>query len=284
MVEIGGSHRRRWWVLSDAWPSWNHGDEPGRTPSGKRVPARPTTTRGPLAPLIESLLGRDLPVGFESYDGTRLGPRDPQATIVVRSPDALRRIATAPGELGLARAYVAGDVDFEGDIFAALEVRRRIDGASIGWREVLDILRIGGPSVLRPLPAPPEETKPRGRLHSIAARRLRHLPPLRRGQRVLRAAPRADHDLFVRGVEQEGRGARRPHDPAALDAAQVGQVRADLPQARASSRACACSTWDAAGAAWSATRPATTACEAVGITVSAEQARLGPPAASKPRA
>jgi cyclopropane-fatty-acyl-phospholipid synthase len=131
-------------------------------------PARPTTVRGPLAPLIEMLLGVDPPIAFEGYEGTRLGPADPAATLVVRSPDALRRIVTAPGELGLARAYVAGDLDLDGDIFAAFEIRRNIEGARIGWREVLAILRAIGPSVLRPLPAPPEEMKPRGRLHSIS--------------------------------------------------------------------------------------------------------------------
>ncbi len=107
--------------------------------------ARPTTARGPLAPLIESLLGDDLPIGFTAYDGTRLGPADPRATIVVRSRHALQRIATAPGELGLAHAYVAGDIDFEGDIFAALEVRTRMEGARVGWREILDILPRGRP-------------------------------------------------------------------------------------------------------------------------------------------
>ena len=34
--------------------------------------------------------------------------------MVMRSPDALRRIITAPGELGIARAYVAGDLDIDG--------------------------------------------------------------------------------------------------------------------------------------------------------------------------
>jgi len=124
------------------------------------------TCRGPLAPLIESLLGRDLPFRFEAYEGTRLGPPDAPARIVVRSRDALRRIATAPGELGLARAYVAGDIDFEGDIFAALEIRRHVAGAGIGWREVVGILKLLGPGALRPLPPPPEEVKLHGRRHS----------------------------------------------------------------------------------------------------------------------
>ena len=37
-------------------------------------------------------------------------------TVVVRSRRALRRLLWAPGELGLARAYVAGELDVEGDL------------------------------------------------------------------------------------------------------------------------------------------------------------------------
>ena len=72
-----------------------------------------------VAEMVEQVLGGDLPVAFEAYDGSRCGPDDAPATLVLRSPDALQRILTAPGELGFARAYVAGDLDVEGDIFAA---------------------------------------------------------------------------------------------------------------------------------------------------------------------
>ena len=40
---------------------------------------------------------------------------------------ALRRILWAPNELGLVRAYVSGDVDFDGDIFAVLDLRDVIE-------------------------------------------------------------------------------------------------------------------------------------------------------------
>jgi cyclopropane-fatty-acyl-phospholipid synthase len=36
--------------------------------------------------------------------------------VVIRSPQALRRILWRPGELGLARAYISGDLDVEGDL------------------------------------------------------------------------------------------------------------------------------------------------------------------------
>ena len=73
-----------------------------------------------LAALVDDVLGGGLPLAVEAYDGSRSGPVDASATIVIRSPDALRRIITAPGELGLARAYVAGELDVEGDLYEAL--------------------------------------------------------------------------------------------------------------------------------------------------------------------
>ena len=39
---------------------------------------------------------------------------------MVRSPVAVSYLAQAPGALGLARAYVAGHIDVEGDMYTAL--------------------------------------------------------------------------------------------------------------------------------------------------------------------
>ncbi len=121
-----------------------------------------------LASIIESMLGDDLPVAIRAYDGSELGPPDAPATIIVRSPDALRRIITAPGELGFARAYVAGDLDLEGDVFAALSLRDRLPNVKVHPREILAMAREVGYKNLRPLPAPPEEARLRGRRHSVA--------------------------------------------------------------------------------------------------------------------
>ena len=121
-----------------------------------------------LASLIESVLGPDVPVGFRAYDGSTYGPSDAPATIVLRSPDALRRIVTAPGELGFARAYVAGDLDLEGDVFAALALRDRLPNVKLTPSQLLSAAREVGIRNLRPLPPPPEEARLRGRKHSVA--------------------------------------------------------------------------------------------------------------------
>jgi cyclopropane-fatty-acyl-phospholipid synthase len=121
-----------------------------------------------VADLVSSVLGPDLPVAVRAYDGSRLGPPDAPATLVLRSPDALRRIATAPGELGIGRAYVAGDLDVEGDIFGALELRHRFEHVAITAPQWLKIAKLLGPAALRPLRPPPGEARLRGRRHSPA--------------------------------------------------------------------------------------------------------------------
>jgi cyclopropane-fatty-acyl-phospholipid synthase len=122
-----------------------------------------------LAPLIHRLIGDDLPFRVRFWDGSVLGSADARATIVVRTPRALRRVATAPGELGLGRAYVSGEIDLEGDLDAVLSIGdRRPDfrlGAA-GWARAARTAIAAG--ALRPLvlPLPPEEARLRGRRHT----------------------------------------------------------------------------------------------------------------------
>jgi cyclopropane-fatty-acyl-phospholipid synthase len=65
--------------------------------------------------------GIDLPVRVRAWDGSEAGPAGPP-TLVLRSPLALRRALWRPGELGLARAYVSGDLDVEGDLTEGLRL------------------------------------------------------------------------------------------------------------------------------------------------------------------
>ncbi len=121
-----------------------------------------------MAGLLERVLGGDLPVQVVAYDGSRAGPRDAPATIDVRRPDALRRMLTTPGQLGMSRAYVAGDLEVVGDIYAVLALQERLTGLRPGRGQLADLarlLRVPG-AVGRPLPPPPEEARLKGRRHS----------------------------------------------------------------------------------------------------------------------
>jgi cyclopropane-fatty-acyl-phospholipid synthase len=112
------------------------------------------------------MLGDDLPVALEAYDGSRLGPRHARTRILVRSPDALRRMFTAPGEIGLARAYVAGDIELDGDIFDILALRDRMPSPKLSPKQWAMVASVVASSGLKRLPPPPEEARVHGRLHS----------------------------------------------------------------------------------------------------------------------
>lgn len=139
--------------------------DPRRAEADRSATTRSVMRQG-LAQMIETLHGGDLPVEVVCYDGSRAGPHAAAATLVVRSLDAIRRVLTAPGELGLCRAYVAGDLEVEGDIYTALALRHRLPSARLGASAWLSLLRLAGVAALRPLPPPAEEARLRGRRHS----------------------------------------------------------------------------------------------------------------------
>ncbi|MEV8331142.1 cyclopropane-fatty-acyl-phospholipid synthase family protein [Streptomyces niveus] len=131
-----------------------------------------------LSTLAEELLGAPLPVRIRAWDGSESGP--PGApTFVVRHRRALRRLLWKPGELGLARAWVAGEIDIDGDLYAALD-----QVAGLLWERGADakdqvhplrdprmraaakgLVQVAGP--WPPPPPPPEEVRRRsGALHT----------------------------------------------------------------------------------------------------------------------
>ncbi len=122
--------------------------------------------------LARLLLGGPLPVGVRCWDGSSTpGPAD-APTLVIRTPRVLRRFLWSPNELGLARAYVSGDLGVEGDVYGVLAIPDtlqhrpdlRLDLRAT--RHLLPALaRLGalGP----PPPPPPEESRLQGRRHSL---------------------------------------------------------------------------------------------------------------------
>ena len=119
-----------------------------------------------VAPFLSDLFEGELPARVRAYDGSEAGPPDAAVTLTVRSPDALRRFCQAPGELGLARAYVAGDLDVTGDLFTLVEAQHAVSALHPRPAQLVTAARLAGPGVLRPLAPPPEEVRVRGRRHS----------------------------------------------------------------------------------------------------------------------
>jgi cyclopropane-fatty-acyl-phospholipid synthase len=104
-------------------------------------------------------------IRFEAYDGSAAGDPAAPVRVVVKSPRAIAHLVSAPGELGLARAYVSGELDLEGvdhyTALAALASGNRI--GSLSWRDRLTVLSSLGPAALRFVEPPPQE---------VGARRL----------------------------------------------------------------------------------------------------------------
>jgi cyclopropane-fatty-acyl-phospholipid synthase len=125
-----------------------------------------------LQPMLEKVFAGAPPLEIAFWDGSRIGAGGTN-TPTIRTPDALRRMMWAPGELGIARAFVAGDLEVTGN---AAEVLRALqqgvpDDGRVALTVVPDIISasrelgvLGGP-----LAPPPEEivTTTRGLRHSI---------------------------------------------------------------------------------------------------------------------
>ena len=68
---------------------------------------------------VGSCWARRFPPSIRCWDGSE-ALVEGAPTLVVRHRRALRRLVYAPGESGLARAYLSGDLDVAGDLYAAL--------------------------------------------------------------------------------------------------------------------------------------------------------------------
>ncbi len=124
--------------------------------------------RTQLAGLVSQLLGPDIPVRVDCYDGSSIGPAAAAARIVVRSPDAIAYLLTAPGDLGFGRAYVSGALDVEGGIFDALALRDYLPDVKLDARTWATMARLAGAGGFRRPPIPAEEARLHGRRHSKA--------------------------------------------------------------------------------------------------------------------
>ena len=117
-------------------------------------------TRTPIAPVLAKVIGPGQPIAFEAYDGSSAGPAGALSRVIVKDPRALNYVATAPSDLGLARAYVSGCMDLEGDMFTTLEMLAGETVGSLSLADRLGVLRDLGPGILRPVAPPPEEVHP----------------------------------------------------------------------------------------------------------------------------
>jgi cyclopropane-fatty-acyl-phospholipid synthase len=126
----------------------------------------------------------DRPFAVELWDGSRLPPTNGGGpTFRVRSPAALAHALRAPGQLGIGRAYVAGEIEVD-DLDAAIEMMAHWQPPPLdrGERARLAVATLRALGLQRPPAVPETELRPRGRRHSVERdeRSVRHhydLPP-----------------------------------------------------------------------------------------------------------
>ena len=123
---------------------------------------RPTVTLGEI---FTTLFGDDVPLRFQAYDGSSAGNHDAAIGLRLATPRAASYLATAPGSLGMARAYIQGDLEVEGvhpgDPYELLKLiedelrpRRPAPGEALRWLQGL------GLRTLLPPEPPPQEVRP----------------------------------------------------------------------------------------------------------------------------
>jgi cyclopropane-fatty-acyl-phospholipid synthase len=125
-----------------------------------------------LVPVVERVIGNPLPVNVRAWDGSAVIKGGEAPTLVLNNEEALRHLVWSPSELGMARAYVVGDLDVEGDLFDFFRLLADAFGQTrkLGAGDLAAVLRTGvalGAVGRRP-PIPVEEAVPRkGLRHTL---------------------------------------------------------------------------------------------------------------------
>ncbi|MDV6262472.1 class I SAM-dependent methyltransferase [Rhodococcoides yunnanense] len=121
-----------------------------------------------ISEILELISDGNIPLRFTAYDGSTAGPEDAKIGLNLKSQRGTTYLATAPGDLGIARAYVSGDLEatgvHPGDPYELIALM----GDEMHFRRpsamtLTSIARSLGWDVLRPIAPPPQEAIPRWR-------------------------------------------------------------------------------------------------------------------------
>lgn len=129
-----------------------------------------------IGEIVRAFADAEPPLRIEAYDGSSYGPADSPLVLRLKSRKALQYFVTAPGDLGLARAYLMGEIEMVGvhpgaphDVFGALELFRKSMTSTPDAATMLRIARSVGLENVRLLPTPEMEIVPAWRrmLHGM---------------------------------------------------------------------------------------------------------------------
>jgi cyclopropane-fatty-acyl-phospholipid synthase len=116
---------------------------------------------------------REMPFATRFWDGSEISATadPPQFEILVRSPDALAALLRQPNQLGLARAWVTGELDLRGEVEDVFSLSERFAGLGLDWRARLTALgrarQVGALRRALRLSVPATESRLQGRAHSL---------------------------------------------------------------------------------------------------------------------
>lgn len=119
-----------------------------------------------IAQAFDTLAGPDIDVEFVAYDGSKGGRVGSDVRVEVRSPRAISALLSAPGQLGVARAYINGDLEVVGDLYTGFDRLANAAVRDVSLHEKATLAKAFAPFLLtRPAP-PPEEVHHKGGRHS----------------------------------------------------------------------------------------------------------------------
>jgi cyclopropane-fatty-acyl-phospholipid synthase len=179
-----------------------------------------------MAQILDAVSADGVPLRFTAFDGSATGPADAAYGLDLKSPRGASYLATAPGDLGMARAYVAGDLDLvgvhPGDPYELLNAMGDLHFRMPPPKTAAAIARSLGVELLKPPPPPPQEALPRWRR---VAEGLRHSK--------VRDAEAIHHHYdvsntfyeYVLGPSMTYTCACYPHEDATLEEAQENKYR-----------------------------------------------------------
>ncbi|MGH3496180.1 MAG: class I SAM-dependent methyltransferase [Nocardioidaceae bacterium] len=133
-----------------------------------RLGARPSGGKVTVAEALEAVMPGGVPFRFTAYDGSSAGSDDQPIHLHLVNERGLSYILTAPGDLGMARAYVMGDLQVDGvhpgDPYDAMQIlASHMHFVAPSPGEIVRIVAGLGWSRLKPPPPPPQEHLPRWR-------------------------------------------------------------------------------------------------------------------------
>ncbi|MFN3339739.1 MAG: class I SAM-dependent methyltransferase [Dietzia sp.] len=120
-----------------------------------------------IGEIIGAFATGEPPLLIEAYDGSAIGSENNGLVLRLKSERALQYFVTAPGDLGLARAYLSGELEVVGvhpgaprDVFGALEVFRKTMTRRPDARTMVQVARSIGRENLTVPPIPAQEVPP----------------------------------------------------------------------------------------------------------------------------